>query len=223
MKTQTSAPHSILLFLFVFFFSTGVSAQTLKYDLYVKCKSIKAVKVVEGPFDTAEDIWAKLFFGAKLPAGVPKSNGANPALSFNDTLQRGAYEFLSDKQVGTSESAIEKTVLIAKNLSFNQVMNTTIDVGLRNVLDDFMDYEAGGVLKINYTCNECSRDKQRHYLIKENPGTVSSLQSLRASAARQFLKVGSDTRMELNYFEKVGDPGSSQVVVYFQIGVDVHN
>lgn len=225
IKLRSMKKHWILFFVifnslqsFALFISHNSnvesSVEPLRYDLKIVLRTIEAVKVDEGfkPGDNEEDLFGAIYVD-RYKFG-----------SLTGDFQRDEKVFWSAKprsleHIGkNSPKKIEKEILIANNLSFDDLINGELVIDGQLADDD--------PLIPQYEC-DCERNPSNSADIERRirfnyEKTKASILRLQRGSGFKAIDFGKDKYFEMNFFEVNKDRQGSHIRFWFQILVNAH-
>ncbi len=195
-----------------------VGSQTSVYDVEVIMRRIKCLKVVEGPFDDAEDIYGKFLLGGysyNRSAGGTEVKGC--CIDGASDRSEQVFVFFDrpvDRAISLKKGQVwsVQTSHKIKGLDYSELMSLTLTLGARSVYD----WENNGLefTRMYGYCSNCTvddsfqqnvslRDRYRPFRnmfrLVRMFGFKSQIDAM--PAGTRDLTVGSDTILELHYYE----------------------
>ena len=195
-------------------FPNKVCTQTpitdLKFDVELELERFDVANVRD--LDNTEDLYGQIDF--KSLKAISKTV-TTPVTLFSKT-EAGA----NTNNYRNGSSPVDKRILLASNLTFNELRNLELTVGGR-LLDD-----EGAFGSRVFKCQECSVLSgdygSRTIKFIELTNTQSSLNTLTNNGDYQTLKFGNDNFFELNFYES-NIKNDGWVKVLFKVWVKPHN
>jgi hypothetical protein len=194
-----------------------VGFQTPVYDVEVIMRRIKCLKVVEGPFDDADDIYGKFLLGGY---SYNRSSGSTEVKGccIDGASDRSEQVFVffdrpRDRAISLKKGQVwsVQTSHKMQGLDYSELMSLNFTLGARNILDwePMHTYTRIYAYCSNCTVDDSFLEYKNMFRLVRMFGFKSQIDAM--PTGTRDLMVGTDTILELHYYEgyhDVSDPES---------------